>query len=114
MTIRVGILGATGYTAFELLRLLLRHPQVEVTALTTRNQERPHVGEVHPHLSGQLNLRLESLSPAEIAERADFVFSCLPHAASASSVSPLIDAGRKVVDFSADYRLNDTATYTQW
>ena len=114
MTIRVGILGATGYTAFELVRLLLRHPEVEITTLTTRSEDRPHITDVHPHLSGQLDLHLENLSQEEVAERSDFVFSCLPHAASASSVAPLIDAGRKVVDFSADYRLNDTATYTQW
>ena len=114
MANHVGILGATGYTAFELLRLLLRHGEVEVTALTTRSEERPHVSEVHPHLSGRLDLHLEKLGSEEIAARTDFVFSCLPHAASAEFVAPLVDAGIQVVDFSADYRLNDTATYTQW
>ena len=114
MTIRVGILGATGYTAFELLRLLLRHPEVQITTLTTRSEDRPHVVDVHPHLAGQLDLRLENLEQSAILEQTDFIFSCLPHAASAGSIAPLIDAGKKVVDFSADYRLNDTATYTQW
>ncbi len=112
--IRVGILGATGYTAFELMRLLLRHREVEITALTTRSDERPNVIEAHPHLVGELDLHLENLSTAQIAERCDFVFSCLPHAASAEFVAPLVDAGKQVVDFSADYRLNDTATYTRW
>jgi len=114
MTIRVGILGATGYTASELLRLLVRHPEVQTTTLTTRSEERPHVVELHPHLAGQLDLPLENLSNEQIAERTDFVFSCLPHAASAAFVAPLVDAGKRVVDFSADYRLSDTATYTQW
>ncbi|MCA9268104.1 MAG: N-acetyl-gamma-glutamyl-phosphate reductase [Planctomycetales bacterium] len=112
--IRVGILGATGYTAFELMRLLLKHPEAQITALTTRSQDRPHVASVHPMLAGSLDLPLENLTAAEVAERADFVFSCLPHAASAEAVAPLIDAGRKVVDFSADYRLNDLETYRTW
>ncbi|MEM9353939.1 MAG: N-acetyl-gamma-glutamyl-phosphate reductase [Planctomycetota bacterium] len=112
--IRIGILGASGYTARELLRLLLRHPEAEVCALTTRQEGSPHVGDVHPALRGRLNLSLESLSAGSLAERCDFVFSCLPHAASAGTVSQLLDAGLKVVDFSADYRLTDAAVYEQW
>lgn len=112
--IRVGILGATGYTAFELLRRLLRHRDVQITTLTTRSDDRPPVVDVHPHLAGQLDLHLENLTVDEIARRTDFVFSCLPHAASAAVVAPLVDAGKQVVDFSADYRLHDTATYTKW
>lgn len=111
---RVGILGATGYTAFELIKLLLRHGEAEITALTTRSDERPHVVEVHPQLAGQLDLPLENLTTADVAERTDFVFSCLPHAASAALVAPLVNAGRRVVDFSADYRLDDVETYTKW
>ena len=114
MSVRVGILGATGYTAFELMRLLLRHNQVEITALTTRSDDRPHVTDAHPALSGCLDLSLENLVLEEIVKRTDFVFSCLPHAASAEVVAPLVDARKQVVDFSADYRLNDTAVYTQW
>lgn len=112
--IRTAILGATGYTARELLNLLLRHPEVEVTALTTRQDSQPHVAEVHPSLNGRLDLRLENLSPAQVAERADCVFGCLPHAASAAVVSELLDAGCKVVDFSADYRLDDPQVYSEW
>ena len=112
--IRIAILGATGYTARELLALLLRHPEVEICALTTRQETQPHVAEVHPSLRGRLDLRLENLSPAEVAERADCVFGCLPHAASAAVISPLLDAGCRVVDFSADYRLDDPKIYTKW
>ena len=112
--IRTAILGATGYTARELLGLLLRHPEVEVTALTTRQEHRPHVAEVHPSLRGRLDLHLENLSPGQVAERADCVFGCLPHAASAAVVSELLDAGAKVVDFSADYRLDDPGVYSKW
>ena len=112
--IRTAILGATGYTARELLPLLLRHPEVEVCALTTRQEHQPHVSTVHPALRERLDLNLENLSTAEVAERADCVFGCLPHAASAEAVSQLLAAGCRVVDFSADYRLDDPQTYREW
>jgi N-acetyl-gamma-glutamyl-phosphate reductase len=112
--IRVAILGATGYTALELIKILLRHEQVEITALTTRQEGRPALGDVHPQLAGRLDKNLEQLDLADVRERSDCVFSCLPHAASASAVAPLVDAGLKVVDFSADYRLRDVSTYEQW
>ncbi|NOY30508.1 MAG: N-acetyl-gamma-glutamyl-phosphate reductase [Planctomycetes bacterium] len=112
--IRTAVLGATGYTARELLNLLLRHPEVEITALTTRKDSRLHVAEVHPSLRGRLDLVLENLSPQEVAERADCVFGCLPHGASAAAVSELLAADCRVVDFSADYRLNDPQVYAKW
>jgi N-acetyl-gamma-glutamyl-phosphate reductase len=112
--IRVAILGASGYSALELLRLLLRHPQVEITALTTRQTESRHVGEVHPSLAGRLDARLENLSPAQVADRADCVFCCLPHGASAAVVAELLPRGKKVIDLSADYRLRDPTAYSQW
>lgn len=110
---RVAILGATGYTALELAKLLLRHPHAEIVAVTSRNAGAP-IASVHPQLTNRLDLTLEDLSVAELAERAECIFSCLPHAASASTVGPLVDAGAKVVDFSADYRLRDVATYEAW
>ena len=111
--IRVAIQGATGYTALELLRILLRHPEVQVTAVTSRS-ETGHISEIHPLLRGRLNLRLENLSPAQIAERADVCFCCLPHVASMEAIPRLLDAGLRVIDLSADYRLNDPAVYEQW
>lgn len=112
--VRVGILGATGYTALELIKLLLRHPHVEMTVLTSRQEGRPAVGAVHPQLFGRLSLALEDLTPQEVARRADCVFSCLPHAASAEAVCQLLEAGARVVDFSADYRLDSAASYREW
>jgi N-acetyl-gamma-glutamyl-phosphate reductase len=112
--IRVAILGASGYSAVELIRLLLRHPHVEITALTTRQSEAKHVGQVHPSIAGRLDLRLENLSAAQIAERADCVFCCLPHGASAAAVAELLPRGKKIIDLSADYRLNDPAEYQKW
>lgn len=113
-TIRVGILGATGYTAVELIKILLRHPAVEITTLTSRQEGGPHVAAVHPQLAGRLDARLEDLEPAQVAARCDCVFSCLPHGASAAVVSQLMDAGRRVIDFSADYRLTDVNVYAEW
>src|SRR3954469_5553952 len=113
-TVRVAILGATGYTALELIKLLLRHPGAKIEVLTSRQEGRPHVSSVHPSLTGRLDLRLEDLGPEKVAERCECAFLCLPHAASAESAKALLARGVRVIDFSADYRLNDAATYRQW
>jgi N-acetyl-gamma-glutamyl-phosphate reductase len=114
MMTRVAILGATGYTAVELIKLLLRNPDVQITAATTRQESAPPISSIHQSLTGRLDLKCEDLTPEQIAERADFAFCCLPHAASAAVISQLLDAGVRVVDLSADYRLNDPAVYEQW
>jgi N-acetyl-gamma-glutamyl-phosphate reductase len=112
--VRVGILGATGYTALELIKLLLRHRQARITAVTSRQEGQPHISTVHPQLTGRLDLTLQDLSPETVAAQCDCVFSCLPHAASASIIMKMLDTDVKVVDFSADYRLRDVATYEEW
>ncbi|GAB4138962.1 MAG: N-acetyl-gamma-glutamyl-phosphate reductase [Planctomycetaceae bacterium] len=112
--IDVAILGASGYTALELIRILLRHPQVRITALTTRDDSNPPIHEVHPSLYGRLNLTCENLSPAETAKRADYVFCALPHVASMEAVPHLMAGDCRVIDLSADYRLNDPAVYEKW
>ncbi len=112
--VRVGILGATGYTALELMKILQRHDEVEIVVLTSRQEGNPHVAAIHPQLAGRLDMHLEDLEPSQVAARCDCVFSCLPHGASANVVRQLLDAGRRVVDFSADYRLNDADVYCTW
>src|SRR3954468_3230492 len=112
--VRVAILGASGYSALELMRILLRHPEAEITALTTRKTESPSIGDVHPALAGRLHLKLENLSADVIANRTDCVFCCLPHGASASAVAELLPLGKKIIDLSADYRLNSAAVYAEW
>jgi N-acetyl-gamma-glutamyl-phosphate reductase len=107
-------LGATGYTALELIKILLRHPQAQLVAVTSRQEGQPPIAMIHPSLTGRLDLRLEDLSPAEVAARAECVFSCLPHGASAAVIARLLDAGARVVDFSADYRLDDAEVYARW
>ena len=111
---RIAILGATGYTAVELIKILLRHPEAEIVALTSRQEGNPPVAMVHPSLNGRLNLNMEDLGPVEVASRAECVFSCLPHCASASVIPHLLKGGCRVVDFSADYRLNDPAVFAEW
>ena len=112
--IRVGIVGATGYTALELLKILLRHPEVEITKLTSRDETRPSLSEVHPGLRERLDLSFCPFEIESFAEAVDFAFCCLPHAASAEIVNQILARGIKVVDFSADYRLNDVSTFESW
>jgi len=112
--VRVAILGATGYTALELIKILLRHPEAEITTLTSRSEGNPHVASVHPQLAGRIDLRMEDLGPVAVAARAQCVFSCLPHGASATVVPHLLSAGARVIDFSADYRLASAAAYADW
>lgn len=112
--VRVAILGATGYTALELIKILLRHPQAEITALTTRQEGSPPAHSIHPSLYGRLDVKCEDLSPADVAKRADIVFCALPHVASMEAVPALLAGGCRVVDLSADYRLKDPAVYEKW
>ncbi len=111
---RVAILGATGYSALELIKLLLRHPQAEITAVTSRQEGNRPISQTHPSLVKRLELPLEDLSPAAVAERAECVFSCLPHGVTSALVPKLLAGGVKVIDFSADYRLRDPEIYTKW
>jgi N-acetyl-gamma-glutamyl-phosphate reductase len=110
---RVAVLGATGYSALELFKILVRHPHIEITAATTRSDDRPRLDEVHPVLAGRVDLVCENLSPAEVASRADIVFCCLPHGVTAEVVPDLLAGGARVIDLSADYRLKDPAAYAK-
>ena len=109
----VAILGATGYTAATLIKILLQHPQANITVLTSREETRL-VSAVHPSLVGKLDLPLENLTPQEIARRAECVFCCLPHTASAKVVPELLRGGAKVIDLGADYRLNSAEVFETW
>lgn len=112
--IKVAVLGATGYTALEAIKILLRHPQAEIVAVTSRQEGNTPVSSVHPSLVGRLDLPLEDLTPEQVGSRAECVFSCLPHCASAEIIPQVLAAGATVIDFSADYRLDDAATYLEW
>src|SRR5438045_2839606 len=113
--IKVAILGGSGYTALELMKILLRHPGVEIAAVTSRQQESPPVAEVHPSLAGRISLRCEPFHPDRLVARGvTFAFGCLPHSASMSTLPSLLERGLRVIDLSADYRLRDPNVYAQW
>ncbi len=114
MKLSVGILGATGLTGAELLRLLPRHPGVEITWLASESQAGTPYDKVYPAFSGRIPARAGTLISIADAHKTtpDAVFSCLPHAASAEAIEPFLANGKtKVIDLSADYRLSDLAAY---
>ncbi|MEM7783198.1 MAG: N-acetyl-gamma-glutamyl-phosphate reductase [Planctomycetota bacterium] len=111
--IRVGVVGGTGYTGLELIKLLLRHPEVSISLLTSRDESMPDVGQVHPELTRRLETRFSILDVTRLEDKIDCAFCCLPHAASAEVIRSLVDTGIRIIDFSADYRLNDVETFEQ-
>jgi N-acetyl-gamma-glutamyl-phosphate reductase len=112
--IRVAIAGASGYTGFELLRILCSHPSVRVTLITSRQQKGQRIDEFYPALKRHCSLVFEETDPEKLAESSDLVFTALPHQASMDIVPGLLDRGVKVVDLSADYRLRDPEVYEKW
>jgi N-acetyl-gamma-glutamyl-phosphate reductase len=115
MSIKIAILGGSGYTALELIKILLRHPQAKVITVTSRQEGTPHLWEVHPALTGLLDLRLEMFDVDYfLARGVQCVFSCLPHGASMASLPRLLERGMRVIDLSPDYRLRDPNVYAQW
>ncbi|TYO99552.1 N-acetyl-gamma-glutamyl-phosphate reductase [Geothermobacter ehrlichii] len=111
---RVAVLGGSGYTGVELLRLLASHPKVELVCVTSRQFAGQKVENVFPSLRGMCGLEFTDGEPADIAGDADVVFTALPHQAAMGVVPELLQAGLKVVDLSADYRLRDAAVYEEW
>jgi N-acetyl-gamma-glutamyl-phosphate reductase len=109
--INVAIIGATGYTGFESIQLLLRHPHAQVACLTAREDKCGPVSSIFPSLQGLLDIEMGTFDPKTVTAKADVAFSCLPHKESMAVVPRLLEAGLKVVDFSADYRLHDVSLY---
>lgn len=108
---RVGIIGGTGYTGGELARLLCRHPDVEIRAMTSRQNAGRPVAEVLPHLRGYVDLEFtERLDGEDL----DLVFVATPHGVAMKEVPGLLERGIKAIDLSGDYRLKDVGTYQKW
>jgi len=112
--VRVAVFGASGYSGLELLRILLRHPEAELVAVSSEQRAGVPVSTAFPSLRGLIELRFEAARPEALAGRADVVFTALPHAASASVVARLRKSGLAVIDLSADFRLRSTEAYAQW
>lgn len=111
---KVGVVGASGYTGGELLRLLAGHPECEVTCITSRKFAGKKVAEVHPNLRGILKIKFEDLAPERVASRCDFVFTATPHGASMSTIPFFVGSGIKAVDLSGDFRFKDVKTYERY
>jgi N-acetyl-gamma-glutamyl-phosphate reductase len=111
--LKVAILGGSGYTGAELLRLLTEHPHVQVTAITSERSAGIPVSDLFLNFRN-IDLNFEHLDLKKITEKADLFFLCLPHKASQETVAFLYEAGKKVVDLSADYRLKNAKVYEDW
>ena len=111
--ISVGIVGGTGYTGVELLRLLLRHPNVEVKALTSRTEAGRRVDDMFPSLRGHTDLCFSDLS-LDLLKSCDVVFFATPHGVAMKHAEALVAANTKVIDLAADFRLQDLAQFEKW
>lgn len=112
--LKVAIVGASGYTGVELLRILYCHPEVAVTSVTSEQNAGKSIANIFPSLRGRCNYTLENLEPVNIAAKADFIFTALPHKAAMEVVPTFLELGKRVVDLSADYRLHDAVEYERW
>ncbi|MDT8420970.1 MAG: N-acetyl-gamma-glutamyl-phosphate reductase [Desulfuromonadales bacterium] len=112
--LKVAVIGASGYTGVELLRLLLGHPLAEVVCVTSRQHEGIPIAQVFPSLAGACGLVCEPVDVQAIADRCDVVFTALPHKTAMEVVPDFLKAGCRVIDLSADYRLRDRQVYEQW
>jgi N-acetyl-gamma-glutamyl-phosphate reductase len=112
--IRVAIIGASGYTGSESIQILLRHEQAELTYLTALPEECGAVEDVFPQFKGRCPLQIEPLDLDKLSKTADVALCCLPHKVSMGFVPKLLDAGVKVIDFSADYRLKNVDVYEKY
>ena len=109
--IEVAIIGASGYTGGELVRILSRHPKVEITTVTSRKNEGNPLSELHPHLE---DLDLKFSNPENNDVDADVVFCAVPHGASMKIVPDFLNNGSKVIDLSGDFRFQNIETYEKW
>jgi len=109
--IRIGIIGGSGYVGGELLRLLLIHPHVEVTMVTSRQSAGEYIFNIHPNLRGLTQLKFVPQDITELQKNCDIIFTATPHGGSVNLVPKLLETGLKVIDMSADFRLKNPANY---
>lgn len=112
--VKVAIVGASGYTGVELARLLHAHPAVEITCVTSRQNAGEELAAVFPSLFQEVVQICDEVDPGLICEKADVIFTALPHKTAMEVVPSFLAAGKKVIDLSADYRLRDVHVYRQW
>mgnify|MGYP001617531737 CR=1 FL=1 len=111
--IKVGVVGATGYTGAELLRLLVTHPAAEIVTITSRSEAGMPVADLFPNLRGHLDLRFSDVDTDRLG-RCDVVFFATPHGVAQAMVPGLLARGTRVIDLSADFRLRDIKSWEKW
>ena len=113
--LRIGIVGASGYTSSELIRLLVKHPEnIKIELTTSETYMGQTVADIIPNLRGFVDLTFEKLEVAKLKGRVDFVFLAVPHTVAMSFAPCILEQGVRVIDFSADYRLKDQKVYETW
>lgn len=112
--ISVGIVGGSGYIGGELLRLLIQHPEVDISAVTSEQHSGEYVFKVHPNLKGLVNLKFTNDSPVDLSGNADVIFMAVPHGNSAKITPEVVEQGTRVIDLSADFRLRNPEDYPVW
>lgn len=112
--IKTAVIGATGYTGVELIKILLRHPFAEITALTTRQDEAIPVHRLIPDLPPSVHLEIKQHDLNKLKKQTDVVFLCLPHTEAMDTGAFFLKAGKIVIDLSADFRLKQTDVYEKW
>ena len=111
--VKVGVVGGTGYTGVELLRLLAQHPAVELAAITSRGEAGTAVADMFPSLRGRVGLKFTDPKEAPL-EGCDLVFFATPNGVAMQQTKALLDAGVKVIDLAADFRIRDVAVWEKW
>jgi len=111
--VKAGIVGGTGYTGVELLRLLAQHPQVELAAITSRQEAGTAVSALYPSLRGRVSLAFAHPDQAKLKE-CDVVFFATPNGVAMGEARALLDAGTRIVDISADFRIKDVVEWERW
>ena len=111
--IKIGIVGGTGYTGVELLRILATHPEAQLTAITSRKEDGLPVADMYPSLRGRVDVAFSSPDKARLTE-CDVVFFATPHGVAMVQAPELLAAGVKVIDLAADFRLQDVAEFEKW
>ena len=108
---RVAVVGATGYAGAELVRILTEHPEVELTTVTSRQYAGVPLADVFPAMAGRVELVCEAFVPEAAIAAADVIFTALPHKLPMAIVPELVEAGKRVIDLSADFRFRDPDRY---
>ena len=112
--LKIGIVGGSGYVGGELLRLLLLHPNIEVTMVTSRQSVGDYVFNIHPNLRGVTQLKFVPQNISELQKNCDLVFTATPHGGAVNLIPGLLEVGLKVIDMSADFRLKNPDDYEKW